>query len=155
MDTRPELQTGLRDLVRDYVDRVRSLQFARRFASVRCSERTLLDTLAAVCYECRMWIRLAHLLFIAVLVAGNVDFAGMWCASASDFDDPLPVEPAEEECESADEIELDKFHTGLAYLPPKAGPAVQQWQWNVRSFGDAQLAECSHGVIGVRGPPRV
>lgn len=149
------LRYGLRNLVRDYVDRVRSLQFAGRFASDVSSERTLLDTLAAVCYECRMWIRLAHLLFIAVLVAGNVDFAGMWCTSASDFDDRLPVEPAEEECESADEIELDKFHAGLAYLPPKAGPTVEQSQWTIRSFGDAQLAECSHGVIGVRGPPRV
>ena len=102
-----------------------------------------------------MWIRLAHLLFIALLVGGNVDLAEMWCASTSDFDDPLPVEPAEEECESADEIELDKFHAGLAYLPPKGGPTGEQWQWNIRSFGDAQLAECSHGVIGVRGPPHV
>ncbi len=100
-----------------------------------------------------MWSRIAQFLFIAVLVAGNVDLAGMCCASVTDFDEPLPVEPAEEECESADEIELDKFHAGLAHLPPKLNVAVRQWQWNARSFGDAQLTECSHGVIGVRGPP--
>ena len=100
-----------------------------------------------------MWKRFLHLLFMAMLVAGNAGFLSLCCVAESDCDGPLPAEPAEEECESADEIELDRFHSSVAYIPAKAAIDRRQWRWNVRSFGDAQLAECSHGVIGVRGPP--
>jgi hypothetical protein len=100
-----------------------------------------------------MWKRFLHLLFMAMLVAGNAGFLSRCCAADPDCDTPLPAEPAEEECESANEIELDKFHTSVAYVPQKAAIDRRQWQWNVRSLGYTQLAECSHGVIGIRGPP--
>jgi hypothetical protein len=100
-----------------------------------------------------MWKRFLHLLLIGLLVAGNTGFLSLCLPAGLDCDGSLPAEPAEEESESADEIELDKFHSGVAWIPAKTTVISHQWQWNGRRFGDAQLAECSHGVSGVRGPP--
>ncbi len=152
------MQSGKRNPVRDYVDRVRSLQFARQFASRQHQRFTLLDSLAVVCYLSGMWKRFLHLLFITLLVVGNTGFLGQFCAAESDCDsslpaEPAPAEPAEEENASADEIELGKFHSNVAYVPLKACIVSHQLRWNARSSGNTQLTECSHGAIGVRGPP--